>query len=48
LVGVVVKYGLVVVEVDVVVSSSSGTSDVDSGGPVTTGLLWLVWTLGTV
>lgn len=47
LVGVVVKYGLVVV-VAVLGPSPPGPSGVDSGGPVTTGLSWLVWTLGTV
>jgi hypothetical protein len=45
--GVVVGYGLVV-GVSVVVSGRPGASAVDSGGPVTTGLSWLVWTLGTV
>jgi hypothetical protein len=48
LVGVVVGYGLAVV-VDVVASSPAGPSaGVDPGGAVTTGLSWLVWTLGTV
>jgi hypothetical protein len=48
LVGVVVGYGLVAVA-DVVVSSSPGppSDGVDAGGPVTTGLSWLVCTLGT-
>jgi hypothetical protein len=48
LVGVVVKYGLVAVDVDVVVSSPPGPSaGVDWGGAGATGLSWLVWTLGT-
>ena len=48
LVGVVVGYGLTVDVSVVVVSGPPGESSVDAGGPVTTGLSWLVWTLGTV
>jgi hypothetical protein len=46
LVGVVVRYGFVVV-VDVSVSAPPDPWVVDGVvGPVTTGLSWLVWTLG--
>jgi hypothetical protein len=48
LVGVVVRYGFVIV-LDVVVSSSGPSSEgVDAGGPLTVGLSWLVCTLGGV
>ena len=46
MVGVVVGYGLVV-GVSVVAAGPPGASADGSGGPVTTGLSWLVWTLGT-
>ena len=42
-----IGYGLVV-GVSVVVAGPPGASADGSGGPVTTGLSWLVWTLGTV